>query len=46
MKLRGMIRPNETKELTAEGVSYEEARADLESQVPEGWQLLQVLVDR
>lgn len=46
MKLRGTIRPVETKELTAEAESYEEARAKLENQVPEGWQLLQVLVER
>lgn len=46
VKLRGTIRPVETQELSAEGDSYDEARQALQAQVPEGWELLQVLVER
>lgn len=46
VKLRGTIRPVETQEVSAEGDSYEEARQALQAQVPEGWELLQVLVER
>ena len=46
MKVTGTMRRNETKELVSEADSYEQARADLESQVPEGWELIQILVDR
>lgn len=46
VKLRGTIRTVETKQLSAEADSYDEARAALDAQVPEGWELLQVLVER
>ncbi|MFT4471262.1 hypothetical protein ACMX2H_15270 [Arthrobacter sulfonylureivorans] len=43
VKVVGIIQPVETKELSAEGESYADARAALEAQVPEGWRLLQIL---
>lgn len=46
VKLSGTIRPTQTEKISAEGESYEEAKAALEAQVPEGWQLLQVLTER
>lgn len=44
--MTGTMRRKETKELVSEAGSYEQARAGLEAQVPEGWELIQVLVDR
>jgi hypothetical protein len=44
VKVVGIIQPVETKELSAEGESYADARAAIEAQVPEGWRLLQVTV--
>jgi hypothetical protein len=44
VKVVGIIQPVETKELSAEGESYADARAAIEAQVPEGWRLLQVIV--
>ena len=46
VKLSGTMRPIQTETINAEGDSYESARAALEAQVPEGWQLLQVLTER
>jgi hypothetical protein len=46
VKVKGIMRPIETKELEAEGEDYAAARKALEAQVPEGWQLLQVMTDR
>jgi hypothetical protein len=43
VKVVGIIQPVETKELSAEGESYADARAALEAQVPEGWRLLQIM---
>ncbi|WP_269439037.1 hypothetical protein [Arthrobacter caoxuetaonis] len=38
-----MIRPVEKREISAEGESYDEARQALIDQIPEGWELLQIL---
>ena len=40
MKLIGLIRSAETREIEVEATSYAEARAAIEAQVPEGWQVL------
>ncbi|CAM5537099.1 hypothetical protein [Leifsonia shinshuensis] len=37
-------RPTETRELTAEGRSYEEAKAALSAAVPDGWRILSTRV--
>ncbi|WP_186764171.1 hypothetical protein [Arthrobacter yangruifuii] len=42
MKVTGIIRPVETRELEAEGEGFLEAREALQQQVPEGWQLIMV----
>jgi len=46
MRLVGVIRPTETKEISAEGDSYDEAKAALEAALPEGWQLLSIRQQR
>lgn len=46
VKVKGVIRPIETRELEAEGEDYVAARQALEAQVPEGWLLLSVMTDR
>ncbi|MDR6610990.1 hypothetical protein [Leifsonia sp. 1010] len=42
MKVRGLIQSSETQELTAEADDAQSARALIEEQVPEGFDLLQV----
>jgi hypothetical protein len=42
MKVRGLTQSSETRELTAEADDAEGARALIEEQVPEGFELLQV----
>ena len=42
MKVRGLIQSSETRELTAEADDAASARALIEEQVPEGFDLLQV----
>jgi hypothetical protein len=42
MKVRGLIQSSETRELTAEADDAQSARALIEEQVPEGYDLLQV----
>ncbi|WP_431219144.1 hypothetical protein [Leifsonia xyli] len=42
MKVRGLIQSSETRELTAEADDAESARALIEEQVPEGFDLVQV----
>ncbi|KQZ04933.1 hypothetical protein ASD19_02625 [Microbacterium sp. Root53] len=37
--LIGVIRPTETRELSAEGATLDDVHRALEAQVPEGWQL-------
>jgi hypothetical protein len=43
MKLTATIRPKETKTIEAEGEDYETVKAQLLAQVPEGWEVLQIL---
>ncbi|MGK3708645.1 hypothetical protein [Arthrobacter sp. IK3] len=43
VKVSGVIRPVEKREIAAEAENYEEARQALMDQIPEGWELLQIL---
>jgi hypothetical protein len=43
MKLTATIRPTETRIIAVEADDYETGKARLEAQVPEGWQILQIL---
>ena len=43
MKITATIRPTETRTLTVEAADYETGKAQIEAQVPEGWQILQIL---
>ncbi|MBF4459518.1 hypothetical protein [Pseudoclavibacter sp. VKM Ac-2867] len=40
-KLVGMIRSAERRTLEGEAAEYEDVRAELEAQVPEGWEIIQ-----
>lgn len=40
-KLVGIIRSAERRTLEAEAAEYEDVRAELEAQVPEGWEVIQ-----
>lgn len=42
VQITGIIRPTETREITVDAPDYQEARAKIEAQIPEGWQLLQI----
>ncbi|MET1154188.1 hypothetical protein [Arthrobacter sp.] len=42
----GVIKPDETKEIHAEGDGYEEAREALRAAIPEGWSLQSIRVER
>ena len=44
VKVVGIIQPVETRELSAEADTYADAKAAIEEQVPDGWRLLQVIV--
>jgi hypothetical protein len=46
MKLVATIRPTETRTIEAEAEDYDTAKALLLEQIPEGWQLLQILNTR
>lgn len=46
VKVVGIIKPVEIKEIRAEGDGYEEARDALQAMVPEGWSLQSILVER
>lgn len=46
MKVIGKIRQTGVQELAVEAENYAQARAELESQVPDGWELIQVMIDR
>ncbi|WIB72620.1 hypothetical protein [Curtobacterium sp. MCBD17_026] len=46
VKVKATIRSTETRELEAEGESYEAARAALDAQVPDGWQLTGYRTDK
>jgi hypothetical protein len=43
MKITATIRPTETRTITVEAEDYETGKTELEAQVPEGWQILQIL---
>jgi hypothetical protein len=46
IKLVGTIQPVEKRQIHAEGADYEAARAALDAEVPEGWQLISISTDR
>lgn len=46
MQVRGVIRSTETREISASGETYADARAAIDQQVPEGWTLIAYKVDR
>lgn len=46
VKVVGIIKPVEKKEIRAEGADYEEAHEALRAMVPEGWALQSILVER
>lgn len=46
IKVVGTIRPVEKQQIRAEADSYEEAKAALDAQVPEGWELLSIITER
>jgi hypothetical protein len=46
VKVVGIIKPVETREIRAEGSTYEEAHEALKGLVPEGWALQSILVER
>jgi hypothetical protein len=46
VKVVGVIQPYETKEIRADGGDYEDAKAALEAQVPEGWRLISIMTER
>ncbi|MCC3292623.1 hypothetical protein [Arthrobacter sp. zg-Y1110] len=43
VKVSGVIRPLEKREISAEAEAYTEARQALLEQLPEGWELIQVM---
>ncbi|MBG0739003.1 hypothetical protein IV500_06140 [Paeniglutamicibacter antarcticus] len=46
IKVAGVIRPVEKKDIRAEGNNYEDAREALQAKIPEGWAPQQILVER
>jgi hypothetical protein len=46
VKVVGVIKPVEKKEVRAEADTYEEAYEALKAKVPEGWSLQSILVER
>jgi hypothetical protein len=46
VKVVGVIKPVEKKEIRAEADSYEEAHEALKAKVPEGWALQFLLIER
>jgi hypothetical protein len=46
VKVVGVIKPLEKREISAEGESYEQAREALQEMVPEGWSLQSIMVQR
>jgi hypothetical protein len=46
IKVVGIIKQVEKKEIHAEGEGYEEAHEALKTKVPEGWALQSILVER
>ncbi|WP_211882972.1 hypothetical protein [Pseudarthrobacter albicanus] len=46
VKLVDIIQPVEKQQIRAEGDDYDEAKAALSAQIPEGWQLLSIVNER
>lgn len=46
MKVTAVIRTTATQEVTGEGADYDAARAAVDAQVPEGFQVLSYSVER
>jgi len=46
VKVIGVIRSTQTQTIEIEAASYEEGRAQLDAQVPEGWQLQSVRTEK
>ncbi|WP_168223205.1 hypothetical protein [Pseudarthrobacter sp. NIBRBAC000502770] len=46
MKVIGVLRSTEIGTIEVEAASYEEGRAQLDAQVPEGWQLQAVRTEK
>lgn len=46
VKLIALIRPTTKQTLGAEGESYEQAKANVEALVPDGWELIDVRADK
>lgn len=46
MKVIGVLRSTETKTVEVDAASYEEGRAQLDAQVPDGWQLQHVRTEK
>lgn len=46
MKVIGVIRSTQTQTIEIEAASYEEGRAQLDAQIPEGWQLQSVRTEK
>ena len=46
VKVIGTLRSTETKTIEIEAASYEEGRAQLDAQIPEGWQLQNVRTEK
>ncbi|QOT19327.1 hypothetical protein [Paenarthrobacter sp. YJN-5] len=46
IKVVGVVRPLETKEIHSKGESYEEAHEALRAAIPEGWSLQSIRVER
>lgn len=46
VKVVGVISPVEKREIRAEAEDYEAAHEALKAQVPDGWRLLSILVER
>jgi len=46
MRVRVTIRTTATETIAVEGATYEEARKQLQEQLPEGYELIVIRVDR
>ena len=46
VKIIGVVRSTETKTIEIEASSYEEGRAQLTEQIPEGWQLQNIRTEK
>ncbi|AHB31638.1 hypothetical protein ArV2_gp27 [Arthrobacter phage vB_ArS-ArV2] len=46
MKVIGVIRSKETQTIEIEATSYEEGRAQMDAQIPEGWELQTIRTEK